>query len=112
MSLYAKYIKEKEGKKIIENDKGFATYSFSEDAHGKYCYIEDIYVLPAFRKSGVAGSLADRIMKEAKGKGCVIVYGSVNPEAYAWTKALRVLEGYGMAYSHRDAELLYFKKDI
>ena len=112
ISLYGKYIAEREGKEIIENDKCFAVYCFGEDECGKFCYIEDIYVLPDFRKSGEAKGIADKIAIEAKEKGCVTLYGSVNPEAQSWTESLRVLEAYGMVYSHKDADLLYFKKEV
>ena len=45
-SLHAKYIYEREGKYCEESEIGFATYSFGDD----YVYIEDLYVLPEYRK--------------------------------------------------------------
>ncbi len=50
MSLYGEYIKELQGKDILENENGFATYYPFQDG----MYIENIYVRPAFRNPGSA----------------------------------------------------------
>ena len=39
-SNYAQYIKEREGKEIVEDHKGFATFVITD----KECYIVDIFV--------------------------------------------------------------------
>lgn len=73
MSLYGKYIKEREGKEIIENDYGFASYSVTPDG----IYVENIYILPTFRKSGIAVDLEKQIIEIIKQKGLKYLYSSV-----------------------------------
>ena len=73
MSLYAKYIQERDGKHIIEDDRGFVVYSFRQDA----VYVEDIYILPEFRHSGLAREMTDQVAVIAKEKGLKKLLGSV-----------------------------------
>lgn len=108
-SLYARYIEEREGKHIVESDKGFATYSFHPD---ETCYITDIYVLPDFRQDGVASELANKIVEVAKEKGCKTLVGSVCPRAKGSTTSLKVLLGYGFDLWYSTGEMIFFRKDI
>ena len=65
MSNFGAYILEREGKYILEDERGFATYTYLQDC----VYIEDIYVRPEFRKQGVGSQWADAICIEAKENG-------------------------------------------
>ncbi len=109
-SLYAQYIKEREGKHIFEQEFGYATYSF----HDEICYIEDIYVAPEKRKSTYASKLADGITIAAKEKGCTVLMGSVCVGTEGDDTSIKVLHGYGMKLSHIDGNdnMIYFKKEI
>ncbi len=91
MTLFAEYIKELAGKEIIESEKGFATYYFFKD----YCYIEDIYVRPDFRKDHVAASMADDIAVIAKSQGYSKLAGSIKPSNKNSTASMKVLLAYG-----------------
>lgn len=108
MSLYAEYIKERTNKEIIESNQGFATYSFAEAG----VYIEDIYVQPEHRKSGIASKLADQIVEIAKSKGISKLYGSVVPSASGSTASCSVLIAYGMRLSSSTNNFILFEKDI
>jgi len=92
-SLYAEYIKEREGKDIIENDKGYATYIFTDS---NTCYIADIYVRQQYRKENVASQMANEIVELAKEKGCNRLLGSVCPQANGADISEKVLIAYGM----------------
>lgn len=107
-SLYAHYIKERENKEIVESEKGFATYCFTNDG----CYIVDIYVLPEFRKSGEASNMANQITEIAKSKGFNKLYGTVSPLANGSTESLKVLLAYGFKLDSSNSQLLVLKKDI
>lgn len=72
-SHYAKFIKERENKEILENDYGFASYQFTPDG----VYIENVYILPPFRKSGIAVDFEKEITKIALEKGYKYLYSSV-----------------------------------
>lgn len=91
MSLYAEYILEREGKLIVEHEDGFATYLIKGDD----CYIVDIYVRPAARKSGLASKMADEIADRARALECKFLLGTVNPQTEGATASLKVLLAYG-----------------
>lgn len=110
MSFFADYVRERSHDGIIENDIGFATYRYIDD--GKTVYIVDIYTIPEERKTGAAKNLADRIVKEAKEKGCVTLIGTVVPSTKGSTNSIRVLLGYGMTLQSADRDLIIFRKDI
>lgn len=108
MSLYGEYILEREGKQIVEDDRGFATYVITDNV----CYIESIYVRRDFRMTNVASYLADKIVVEAKERGCTVLLGSVDPLAHGSTISTKVLFGYGFELSHISGALIYFKKEL
>lgn len=109
MSLYSNYIFEKTDKTIIETEKGFITYSFTD---GKTCYIQDIYILPDFRKSNEATKLADRVTEIAKKYGCTKLIGSVIPSAKNSTDSVKVLLAYGMSLDSSTNDFILFSKEI
>lgn len=108
MSLYADYKQEREGKSVIETEDYFAVYSISKDT----CYIEDIYVRPILRKTGVARQVADWISVIAKERGCKKLIGSVAPSAKGSNDSLLVLLSYGMTLYASHHDIVYLSKDI
>jgi ribosomal protein S18 acetylase RimI-like enzyme len=108
MSMWADYIKEREGKESREYLDGFITYKifFPE------CYIIDIYVKPECRGTHVATEMADDITRLAKEQGCTILTGSVSEGANGYQSSIRVLEGYGMKEFRKIGEMHYFFKEI
>ena len=108
MSLYADYLTERTNKNIIEGDHGFIVYSISQ----KVLYIEDIYVSPDKRKSGLAKTMADFVCVLGKKAGCERVFGSVVPGAKNAERSLMVLVHYGMRLHSASSEIIYFVKDL
>ena len=109
MSLYAQYIAEREGKHIIESDKGFATYVFNPD---NSVYIQDIFVHPDYRHDHVAAHMADEIVKLSKERGCTRLYGSVVPSANNSTASLKVLFAYGFKLDKSTNDFIVVSKEI
>jgi len=109
VSLYAEYLAERTTDQIIETHNAFATYKFLDK---DTCYIIDIYVLPEFRKSGVASDIADIIKGIAKEKGCTKLIGSVVPSAKGSTTSVKVLLGYGMKLQSSTNDFVVFEKEI
>lgn len=109
MSLYGQYIKEREGKDIVENDYGFATYMINKD---NSCYIESIYVIPDARHDHVASQLADEIAYIAKSQGCNTLLGSVSPSANHSTSSLKVLLAYGFQLDSATNNFILMRKEI
>lgn len=97
-SLYARYVKEREGFDTVESPHGFLTYR----VEGKACYIRDLYVLPDSREGGVASSLADQAEEAAKAAGCTHLTGTIDLRTNGHERSLRVLLAYGfeLASSH------------
>lgn len=110
MSLYANYITERTNDLIIEIEEGFATYCYLED--GKTVRILDVYVLPEFRKNGIASKLADMIVDEAKKRDCTILLSSVIPSTKYSTMSLKVHLGYKMTLQASSNDFILFRKDI
>jgi GNAT superfamily N-acetyltransferase len=75
-------------------------------------YIIDIYVVPDFRKAGIASLLADQIADEAKAKGCTEMIGTVNPSCKGAKDSLKVLFAYGMDLQSCHDNVIICKKDL
>ena len=108
-SLYAQYIKERENKDIIETDKGFATFQFLTN---NQCYLQDIFVLPEYRKSGLCFEMADKVTQRAKEKNCHTLIGSVCTDDQNATRNIKVLLAYGMYFDKVIGNMMFFKKSI
>lgn len=108
MTLYAQYILEREGKEIIETDKGFATYSFNNGE----CYLQDIYVVPEFRKMGIMRQITEQVINKAKEKGCTYILGSVAVNAKNSSHSLRTLLNYDYKLYVVNSSMIFLKKDI
>lgn len=108
MSLFGQYISEREGKEIVEDSQGFATYFYVNDG----VYIENIFVDKDFRHSGIASKYADQIAKIAKDKGFSKMYGSVRPSANGSTPSLKVLLSYGFSLHSSAVDAIVMVKEI
>jgi len=107
-SLYARYIEEREGKFIYENKKGYVVYSFN----GEECYIEEIYILLPYRKTGVASTMADHVAELAKSKGCTFLTGTIDPGANNSTVSMKVLISYGFKLHSVKGDLIILTKPL
>lgn len=79
--LFLRYKKERENVESIQVDGGFITYKFLPD----YCYIEDFYIVPELRRTGLIYDLASQVEEIARKQGYLKMLGSVvidtnNPE--------------------------------
>lgn len=86
-SMYAQYLEERENKFTYENKKGFITYCFS----GEECFIETVYIVPAFRRSKAATNMANIVSESAKASGCKFLTCTVDPAANGSTESLKVI---------------------
>lgn len=109
LSLYSRYIEERTNKSVLETETGFATYSFPDPTT---VYLEDIYILPEYRKKSQASVLADEIADLAKAKGCTKMLGSVVPTANNSTDSLKILIAYGMKLDSCTNNFILLSKGI
>lgn len=107
-TLYGLYIKERQGKEILQSEIGFATFFYLDEK----CYIEDIFVKEEYRKGGEASRLADEIGKIAKEKGCKQLVGSVVPSAKGSTDSLRILLAYGFKLDSSSINFIAMTKEL
>lgn len=109
-SMYEYYVEERDprAKVLTWKDKGFAKYIIEKGE----CYIEEIYVLPRLRKTGVAEGMADEITVIAKEKGCSVLTGSVCVGAKGDTNNLKILLAYKMKLSGVSGNMIYFSKNL
>lgn len=107
-SMYADYVKEREGIETLETEWGFATYSFKED----YVAIWDLYVKPDFRREGAGTRIADEVCEFAKKLGYKYLMGQVSTKANGAHESMICLLDYGMTLHSSAGELIYFKKDL
>jgi GNAT superfamily N-acetyltransferase len=108
MSLYADYLRERVSKEVIEDHRGFVVYYYVPDG----CYVEDIYVAPEHRRSGVAQELLERVVTLAKQKGCNKLYGTVCPSAKNSHYSLTCSIAYGFILERCIDNLIIFSKRI
>lgn len=66
MSLWADYYKERFGHKTIEKEWGFASYSVKPP----FICIEDMYIKPAYRQTGLGTCLLGIIAHAEQNSGC------------------------------------------
>jgi len=107
-SLYSKYIKEREGKEIIESGIGFMTYKIKGDE----CYVADVYIEPEFRKSGIASEMCSKIEKIARERGCKFLTGTVTPSLEGANVSLISQLNYGFKLHSCINDFIILKKDL
>lgn len=108
MSLYGRYIKERENRDIIEREHGFATYAFVD----KMCYIVDVYVVPEQRQKGVASSLIREIEGVAIDQGATVIATTADPQTAGCSESMQAILAYGFICCGMDDRLIWFKKEL
>jgi hypothetical protein len=110
VSMFEEYAEEKGfGPRVLHvPGVGFATYQLIPGE----CYIDEIYVVPAKRKSQEGSRMADAIVKIAKEKGISLLTGSVCLKANGKEKSMKALLGYGLSPAATNGDMVYFAKEI
>lgn len=102
------FLEEREGKSILESEKGFATYYFIDDA----VYMENIFVHPEHRLGGETFKMADEIADIAKSKGYKKMLGSVVPTAKGASLSLKLLLNHGFKLDSATNNFIVVKKEL
>ena len=108
MTLYGRYIAEREDFSIIETDQGFATFKVVANT----IYLRDLFVLPEFRRSKVASELCDQVCRVGRNLDCATLVGSLDPKALNANESLSAIMSYGMKLKGQQGSLLYFEKGL
>ena len=108
--MWADYIKEQYGKHTLVREHGFATYFIVPGT--SVVYIEDIYVAPEARKTGLSTEMEQEIIAWAKSEGCTEVMGSTNLTSPTPEHTLAVAFKKGYKISSVTSDMIYVKKQI
>jgi len=108
MSLYAQYVKEREGASILERDWGFAVYIMQAD----HVYLQDIFVIEAERKSGKGVELMNDVAAIAREVGIAKMIGSVAPSTPFADSMLKIMQGLGFKLLSASEDMIYLIKEI
>lgn len=73
-TLYAQYIREREGFEIIESEDYFVIYKIRNNE----LFIAHMYVKPKLRKHGLAGIMTRELKKIAKLHNCKGIVGTID----------------------------------
>jgi GNAT superfamily N-acetyltransferase len=110
MSLFGDYIKEREGKEIIECQHGFMTYIFNLDRGD--CYIEDCYVAPGHRLRGIGSTLLNSLIAHASAKGCKTLTTSIRPSTKGATDSMKAILAAGFKLMAAFQDAIFFKMEL
>lgn len=108
MTLYARYLAEREDFSVIESDLGFASFKVLGDT----IYLRDIYVLPEHRRMNVAARLADEVCDVGRIYKCKTLTGSVDPKLASAAESMQALLGYGLRPIGIQGTLVIFEKEL
>ena len=107
-SMYAQYLREREGVGVVETSRSMAIYVINNEE----CYIRDIFVLPEFRNKHESYKIADLVAEIGRKSNCKILTGSVVPTMANSNKSIKMLMGYGMKLHSSRENLIFFSKDL
>lgn len=108
MSLYADYIKEREGYETAENEYGFITYKLMPPT----CFIRDLYVHPSLRRGKIATDLGMLVEQAAKDAGCKFLTCTVCMDLPYADRNAAGIQGYGFKFNKIVNNMMYFVKEI
>lgn len=98
MNLYAQYLKEREGKEVIEKGTGFCIY----EIHSPHVYISDVFVQKEYRNFGIASSLIEEVVQKAKKENCKYALTSFCLKANGWNISRKVMKKLGFKFYRKD----------
>lgn len=108
MSLWADYAHERLSAETIEEDYGFITYRMLDNE----CYIEELYIIPPFRKSHLGTDLANRVRDEAKEHGVNLLTASTLLGTNCTESSVQAILGYGFKIIGASSDRIFFAKEI
>jgi len=91
LTKYAKYIKEKAGHELIENDFGFITY----ELNSSFVHIHDLWVDPDYRTKGHGADLVGMVIEQGKMNGCKYLTACLQLNSNNITETLKAQLHYG-----------------
>lgn len=92
MSLWAEYVREREGCEVYEDESGFVAWKLVSETH---VLIKELFVLEGKRKGFKAKDFMDRVKIYAREHGAVTLFATVDLRSNGGSKALQLALFYG-----------------
>lgn len=108
MSLWAEYVKEREGHEVIEEPWGFLRYHIAPPL---LC-IDDLYIQPEYRRGERGSELADRVTRIARESKCTHLWAQVWPHTLNATDSLKAVLAYGFQVTGAQNGAIILLKEI
>lgn len=108
-NLYIDYLKERQNAEVLEHEHGLFVYTFLGD--GKL-YLQDMYVEPEHRRTGVSHILFARLLKIAKEKEITTIIGSTDIQANNAEAGLLAALSVGFKITGIDKNMIWYSKEI
>lgn len=107
-TMYADYVREREGTETLFSASGFIAYWENKDN----IYISDIYVMPHARKTGEGRRLADQVAQIAVRTGRRYLTSQCDRRSYTFEEALAAQKAYGFEVFEETGPMVHLKKDL
>ena len=110
MSLYGRYIREREDGHMLEENDYFVIYLFQKEG----IYVRDIYVIPEKRNTGLIKKAHNKIVEITKANDLRYIYGSVNIDTAGPEISMQLMFSLGFRVFKLDERLsmIYLVKDL
>lgn len=107
-SMFAKYMKEREGAETIESHKGFICYKFEDSS----CVITDIYIDTAFRKNYVGSDFGKEVEEKAIENNIHTMYCYADQNALNYEESVEFILNNNYKLEDIQGSRVLFKKEI
>ncbi len=106
--MYWTYIKERLGLEVLEKPEGFALFKVIDDG----VYLQEMYVKPECRWSGIGKQFVEEIGNEARAQGFKKLYTSCVPSGLTSDSALRAILACGFKLVSCEKDIIYLVKEL
>ncbi len=111
MFLYKEYVKERIGANIIHDDCGFLQYQINDDI----CYINEIYVLPKFRKQQKSVEMVNLLVEVLRAVDVPKIKNiicTIYIDTQGYQRSLYSALKYGFSIIKLDDKCIYLQKEL
>lgn len=108
MSHYARYVSERLGWHVIENEAGFIAYSISPPNAA----IEELYIVPECRRSGLAQRLGEQVEEIARGQGCTTLWTQAVLNSAGADYTVMISQKYGFKLASAEGGRIIMRKEL
>lgn len=108
LDLYRKYIKEREGKELIQNDHAFISYKIL----GEECFVADMYCDNDFRGQGHAFNLAVALIEIAMKSNCKYMSSNVHTELEGAQRSIQLQMKFGFNVIGGSGRVIFLRKEL